>query len=67
MPMEIMRSVIDHKVVVRALDGPGVGGAAAWFTGLTDVVAATQDTYLQVPFSSLGLVPECESAVNFAQ
>lgn len=66
--VEIVRSVIEHKkVFVLALNGPAVGGGAAWFTGTADIVFATPKTYLQVPFSSLGLVPEYGSAHIFSQ
>jgi peroxisomal 3,2-trans-enoyl-CoA isomerase len=64
----MLRSIIDHtKVFVLALNGPGVGGGAAWFTGVADIVLASSTTYLQVPFSALGLVPENGSAINFSQ
>jgi len=64
----MLRSIIDHKkVFVLALNGPGVGGGAAWFEGIADIVLASDSAYLQVPFSSLGLVPENGSAINFAQ
>lgn len=64
----MLRSIIDHKkVFVLALNGPGVGGGAAWFEGVADIVLASDSAYLQVPFSALGLVPENGSAVNFAQ
>ncbi|RDL37005.1 ClpP [Venustampulla echinocandica] len=66
--LELLRSLIDHrKVFVLALNGPGVGGGAAWFTGIADIVLASSAVYLQVPFSALGLVPENGSAINFAQ
>jgi len=64
----MLRSIIDHtKVFVLALNGPGVGGGAAWFTGVSDIVLASSTAYLQVPFSALGLVPENGSAINFSQ
>lgn len=66
--VEMLRSIIDHKkVFVLALNGPGVGGGAAWFEGVADIVLASDSAYLQVPFSALGLVPENGSAINFAQ
>lgn len=66
--LEMLRSIIDHsKVFVLALNGPGVGGGAAWFTGVADIVLASSTAYLQVPFSALGLVPENGSAINFSQ
>ncbi|KAG9240677.1 peroxisomal d3,d2-enoyl-CoA isomeras-like protein [Calycina marina] len=66
--MEMLRSIIDHKkVFVLALNGPGVGGGAAWFEGVADIVLASESAYLQVPFSALGLVPENGSAINFSQ
>ena len=58
--------MIDHKkVLILALNGPGVGGGGAWFQGVADIVLAADDAYLQVPFSSLGLVPEFGSATSF--
>jgi peroxisomal 3,2-trans-enoyl-CoA isomerase len=64
----MMRSLIDHKkVLVLALNGPGVGGGAAWFEGIADIVLAAEGAWLQVPFSALGLVPENGSALSFAQ
>jgi Delta3-Delta2-enoyl-CoA isomerase len=66
--LEMMRSVIDHKkVLILALNGPGVGGGAAWFQGVADLVFAAQGAWLQVPFNALGLVPENGSVVAFAQ
>ncbi|KAE8453242.1 hypothetical protein EG329_011309 [Mollisiaceae sp. DMI_Dod_QoI] len=66
--LEMLRSIIDHKkVFVLALNGPGVGGGAAWFTGVADIVLASKTCYLQVPFSALGLVPENGSAITFSQ
>ena len=66
--LEMLRSIIDHKkVFVLALNGPGVGGGAAWFEGVADIVFAAQGAYLQVPFNALGLVPENGSAISFSQ
>jgi len=66
--LEMMRSLIEHKkVLVLALNGPGVGGGAAWFQGVSDIVLASNTAWLQVPFSALALVPENGSAVTFAQ
>lgn len=66
--LELLRSVIDHKkVFVLGLNGPAVGGGAAWFAGVADIVLASTSTYMQVPFSALGLVPEYGSALTFAQ
>ncbi|KAJ5880861.1 uncharacterized protein N7473_011914 [Penicillium subrubescens] len=66
--MELMKSLIDHKkVFVLAMNGPGVGGGAAWFQGLADIILASETTYLQVPFNSLALVPEAGSATNLAR
>lgn len=63
-----MRALIDQrKVFVLALNGPGVGGGGGWFPGIADVVLAADSTYIQVPFSSLGLVPENGGARTFAQ
>jgi peroxisomal 3,2-trans-enoyl-CoA isomerase len=64
----MLRSIIDHKkVFILALNGPAVGGGAAWFEGVADIVLASDNSYLQVPFSALGLVPENGSAISFAQ
>jgi len=66
--MELLRSMIDHKkVFVLAMNGPAVGGGAAWFQGVADIVLASSTCYLQAPFSALGLVPEYGSAISFAQ
>ncbi|KAH7402753.1 ClpP/crotonase-like domain-containing protein [Pyrenochaeta sp. MPI-SDFR-AT-0127] len=65
---ELLRSMIDHrKVLVLALNGPAVGGGAAWFPGIADIVIASNTAWLQCPFSALGLVPENGSALSFAQ
>ncbi|KAL1796861.1 hypothetical protein ACET3X_005401 [Alternaria dauci] len=65
---ELLRSMIDHrKVLIVALNGPAVGGGAAWFPGVADIVLASSTAWLQVPFSALGLVPENGSALSFAQ
>lgn len=66
--MELIRSMIDHKkVLVLAMNGPGVGAGAAWFQGLCDIFYAAEETWLQVTFSQLGLVPEAGSAIHWAQ
>ncbi|RDW60181.1 peroxisomal d3,d2-enoyl-CoA isomeras-like protein [Coleophoma crateriformis] len=66
--LELLRSMIDHKkVFVLALNGPAVGGGAAWFAGIADIMLASSSTYIQVPFSALGLVPENGSALSFSQ
>ncbi|KAL5338220.1 ClpP/crotonase-like domain-containing protein [Aspergillus crustosus] len=66
--LELFGSLIDHrKMLVLALNGPGVGGGAAWFTGLADIVLASSTSYLQVPFSALGLVPEFGAVKTFAE
>lgn len=63
-----MRSMIDHKkIFVLALNGPAVGAGATWFQGLADIFIAAESSWLQVPFSAMGLVPEFGSAINFAQ
>ncbi|KAF1815810.1 peroxisomal d3,d2-enoyl-CoA isomerase [Eremomyces bilateralis CBS 781.70] len=65
---ELLRSIIDHKkVFVLAMNGPGVGGGAAWVQGFADIVLAAEGAYMQVPFSALGLVPENGSAIGFSQ
>jgi peroxisomal 3,2-trans-enoyl-CoA isomerase len=65
---ELLQSIIDHKkVFVLGLNGPAVGAGAAWFPGIADLVFAADNTFLQVPFSALGLVPENGSAINFTQ
>ncbi|KIX09046.1 uncharacterized protein Z518_00124 [Rhinocladiella mackenziei CBS 650.93] len=66
--LELLRSMIDHKkVFVLALNGPAVGGGAAWFEGIADIVLAAQGVWLQIPFNALGLVPENGSSTLFAQ
>ncbi|KAF7880059.1 uncharacterized protein EAF02_007696 [Botrytis sinoallii] len=66
--LELMRSIIDHtKVFILALNGPAVGAGAAWFPGVADIVLASTSTYLQIPFSALGLIPECGSAISLTQ
>lgn len=65
---EFVRSMIDHKkVLVLALNGPGVGAGASWFQGISDLFYAAEDAWLQVTFSQLGLVPETGSAISWAQ
>ncbi|KAF2192477.1 peroxisomal d3,d2-enoyl-CoA isomeras-like protein [Zopfia rhizophila CBS 207.26] len=65
---ELLRSMIDHKkVLVLALNGPAVGGGAAWFPGVADIILASNTAWLQCPFSALGLVSENGSAISFAQ
>ncbi|QRC91165.1 hypothetical protein JI435_006660 [Parastagonospora nodorum SN15] len=65
---ELLRSMIDHtKVLILALNGPAVGGGAAWFPGIADIVLASNTAWLQCPFSAPGLVPENGSALSFAQ
>ena len=65
--MELVRSMIDHKkVLVLAMNGPGVGAGASWFQGVSDIFYAAEGTWLQVTFSQLGLIPEMGSAINWA-
>ena len=60
--------MIDHKkVLVLAMNGPGVGAGASWFQGSSDIFLAAEGAWLQVTFSQLGLIPEMGSAINFAQ
>lgn len=66
--MELVRSMIDHKkVLVLALNGPGVGAGAAWFQGSSDLFYAAEGAWLQVTFSQMGLVPENGSAASWTQ
>ena len=44
--------------MILALNGPAVGAAAAWFSGLADIVYAAESSFLHASFSSLGIVPE---------
>ncbi|KAL4792955.1 ClpP/crotonase-like domain-containing protein [Aspergillus venezuelensis] len=65
---ELFRLLITHaKLLILALNGPAVGGGAAWFTGLADIVLAAAGGYLQVPFSSLGLIPEFGAVKTFSE
>lgn len=59
--------ITHRKILVVALNGPAVGGGAAWFPAVADIVFASPTTYLQVPFSQLGLVPEYGSALHFSE
>ena len=66
--MEFVRSMIEHKkVLVLALNGPGVGAGGSWFQGVADIFYAAEGAWLQVTFSQLGLIPETGAAVNWAQ
>ncbi|KAL4942184.1 hypothetical protein BDV06DRAFT_222440 [Aspergillus oleicola] len=66
--LELFRLLIDSpKILVLAFNGPAVGGGAAWFTGVADIVLACQGAYLQVPFNSLGLVPEFGAVRTLAE
>lgn len=59
--------MIEHKkVLVLAMNGPGVGAGAAWFQGSSDIFYMADDAWLQVVFSELGLIPESGSAINWA-
>lgn len=61
--MELVRSMIDHKkVLVLAMNGPGIGAGASWFQGSSDLFYAAEGAWLQVTFSELGLLPEMGSA-----
>lgn len=65
--VELARSLIDHKkVLVLAMNGPGVGAGAAWFQGSSDLFYAAEGAWLHVTFSQLGLVPENGSAYSWA-
>jgi len=65
---ELVRSMIDHKkVLILAMNGPGVGAGASWFQGVSDLFYAADDAWLQVTFSQLGLIPETGSAISWAQ
>jgi len=66
--IEMLRLMIDHKkVLILALNGPAVGGGAAWFAGVADLVYVSDSAYIQIPFNALGLVPELGSGVIFPQ
>ncbi|KEF58328.1 uncharacterized protein A1O9_06254 [Exophiala aquamarina CBS 119918] len=66
--IQLISSMIQHrKVLVLAMNGPAVGGGAAWFQGVADIVLASTTTWLQCPFSALALVPEFGSASTFPQ
>ncbi len=65
---ELVRTLIEHKkILIFALNGPAVGGGAAWFSGLADIVFAVESSFLQVPFSALGIVPENGCVRNISQ
>ncbi|KAK3051066.1 hypothetical protein LTR09_007816 [Extremus antarcticus] len=64
---EFIRSMIEHKkVLVLAMNGPGVGAGGSWFQGSSDIFYMAEDAWLQVTFSQLGLIPEAGSAINWA-
>jgi peroxisomal 3,2-trans-enoyl-CoA isomerase len=64
---ELVRSLIEHKkVLVLAMNGPGVGAGASWFQGSSDLFYMADDAWLSVTFSELGLIPESGSAINWA-
>ena len=66
--VELVRSMIDHKkILVLAMNGPGVGAGASWFQGVSDIFYAAEGSWLQVVFSQLGLLSEAGSAINWAQ
>ncbi|OQU95930.1 hypothetical protein CLAIMM_02085 [Cladophialophora immunda] len=66
--IQLVSSMIHHrKVLVLAMNGPAVGGGAAWFQGVADIVLASTTTWLQCPFSALALVPEFGSATSFPE
>ena len=68
MGVELVRSMIDHKkVLVLAMNGPGVGAGASWFQGVSDIFLAAEGAWLQVTFNQLGLIPEMGTAINWAQ
>jgi Delta3-Delta2-enoyl-CoA isomerase len=54
------------KILIVALNGPAVGGAAA-LVPYADFVYATPETYLLFPFASLGLVTEVGASVTVVQ
>lgn len=65
---ELVRQMIEHKkVLVLALNGPGVGAGASWFQGVSDIFYAAEGAWMQVTFSQLGLVPETGAAISWAQ
>ncbi|KAJ3339942.1 hypothetical protein HDU93_007605 [Gonapodya sp. JEL0774] len=49
-----------------ALNGGIIGVAAAW-CGFADIILAADSAFLQIPFSSLGLVPEAGTGVTFPE
>jgi peroxisomal 3,2-trans-enoyl-CoA isomerase len=64
---ELARSMIDHKkVLVLAMNGPGVGAGATWFQGSSDLFFAAEGSWLHVTFSQLGLIPENGTAYNWS-
>jgi Delta3-Delta2-enoyl-CoA isomerase len=54
------------KILIVALNGPAVGGAAA-LVPFADFVYATPETYILYPFASLGLVTEVGVSVTAVQ
>ena len=65
---ELIRSLIEHKkVLIVAMNGPGVGAGGSWFQGVSDICYAAEDSWIQVTFSQLGLIPEMGIAINWTQ
>ncbi|KAI9007814.1 peroxisomal d3,d2-enoyl-CoA isomerase [Hyaloraphidium curvatum] len=57
--VDLLRLMLDHsKVLIMAVNGPAVGGGAAWFLGLADLVYISDSAYMRINFSSLGIPAE---------
>jgi Delta3-Delta2-enoyl-CoA isomerase len=54
------------KILVAALNGPAVGGAAA-VAAFADFIYATPHAYILTPFASLGLVSEVGTSYTLVQ
>ncbi|KAI0377842.1 ClpP/crotonase [Hypomontagnella monticulosa] len=56
--LNITRAFYNHpKILIAALNGPAIGLSAA-LTAFADFIYCTPDTFLLMPFASLGLVAE---------
>lgn len=65
--LNLTRTFYTHpKILVAALNGPAIGLSAA-LTAFADFIYCTPDTFLLLPFSSLGLVAEGGASHALAQ
>ncbi|KAI9016851.1 ClpP/crotonase-like domain-containing protein [Hyaloraphidium curvatum] len=57
--IDVIRDMVDHrKILVMAVNGPSAGAGAAWFLGVADMVIASTEASMVIPFSRLAVAPE---------